>query len=277
MHPDQMLSVSIHGQGPCTIVFGNGFSTSQQSWEQILPYVPPSWRVVQFDYVGTTPATTPHWLGERYRTYEGHADDVRRLLQEHAWQPVLFVAHSMSGMIGALTASMAPGLITELFMIGASPCYIELDTYPGGFARDAIEGLLRSADADLAAWMAGFGPLALGDQATSHQLSEYRDTLLAIRPDIGRTLMRSIFESDYRDLVPRIPCPVTIIQSADDVAVPLPVGEWLAQRTRCIEHRVLPVRGHLPHITHPALIGPLIRSTCERMESANAGTGSKAS
>ncbi len=265
MQSDSRLSVTVQGEGPNTIVFGNGLSTTQQAWSQVLSFVPAGWRVVRFDYVGTTPATSAHWDAARYRHYAGHAADLRALLASLEAPRLLFVGHSMSGMIGALAQTTAPGLMSELFMIGASPSYVNREDYHGGFSADDVDGLLRSVDADLAAWMAGFGPMALGRDATPHQLAEFRDTLLTLRPDIGRTLLRSIFTSDHREVVSRITCPVAVVQGADDVAVPVGVGEWLAARTRCVLHEVLPVSGHLPHITHPALLGPLLRDACERV------------
>jgi len=265
VQPDQLLSATIQGDGPNTIVFGNGLSTTQQVWSQMLPYLPTDWRVVRFDFVGTTPATSAYWDAARYQTYTGHADDLRALLQHLAAPRLLFVAHSMSGMIAALAETSAPGLLSELFMIGASPCYVNYEGYYGGFTADDVDGLLRSVDADLAAWMAGFGPMALGRDATPHQLAEFRDTLLALRPNIGRTLLRSIFTGDHREVVPRLSCPVAVVQCADDVAVPPIVGEWLASHTQCVLHEVFPVSGHLPHLTHPALVGPLLRAACERV------------
>jgi len=265
VQPDSRLSVTIQGEGPNTIVFGNGLSTTQQVWSQVLSYVPADWRVVRFDYVGTTPATSAHWDAARYQSYAGHAADLGGLLARLEAPRLLFVGHSMSGMIGALAEVSAPGSMSELFMIGASPSYVNREDYHGGFSADDVDGLLRSVDADLAAWMAGFGPMALGRDATSHQLADFRDTLLALRPDIGRMLLRSIFTSDHRDVVPNIRCPVSVVQNADDVAVPVAVGEWLAARTHCVLHEVLPVSGHLPHVTHPTLLGPLLRSACDRV------------
>lgn len=265
MQPVQLLSATIQGDGPNTIVFGNGLSTTQQVWSQMLTYLPADWRVVRFDYVGTTPATSAHWDATRYQTYAGHAEDLRALLQRLDAQRLLFVGHSMSGMIGAIAETTSPGLVSELFMIGASPSYVNRDDYHGGFSTEDVDGLLRSVDADLAAWMAGFGPMALGRDAAASHLIEFRDALLALRPDIGRTLLRSIFTSDNRDVVPRLTCPVSVVQCADDVAVPTVVGEWLAARTNCVLHEVLPVSGHLPHLTHPTLLGPLLRAACERV------------
>lgn len=259
MNPAQLLSATVTGSGPATVVFGNGFATTQRVWDQLAAVVPPHYRIVRFDFVGTTPANTGHWIAERYEAYDGHADDLVRLLALLDVQNAVFVGHSMSGMISALAARRAPGRLAHLFMIGASACYRRDDDYNGGYSAEEIDDLLRRADADLGAWMGGFGPLLIGVDAPAHVLQEYLATLLAMRPDIGRTMLHSIFTSDYRTLLPEISASVTVVQNAHDVAVPVSAGAYLAQHTRSTGFHVLDVSGHLPHVTHPQLVAPLLR------------------
>ncbi|GAB1344169.1 alpha/beta fold hydrolase [Gemmatimonas sp.] len=141
----------------------------------------------------------------------------------------------------------------------------------GGFSLAEIDHLLRQVDADLAAWMAGFGGSAMGRDANGHQLQAYMATLLAMRPDIGRTLMRSIFRSDHRELLSHLSANTTIVQSADDVAVPLSVFDYLVNRTHCIGQHVLPVSGHLPHVTHPQLVAPIVHNLLVSLGGHDAG------
>lgn len=258
MNPVELLNATVQGSGPHTVVFGNGFATTQASWDQIVAQVPDDWRIVRFDYVGTTPATTGAWIPERYAAYDGHADDIARLLSALEIENAVFVAHSMSGMVAALASTLAPTRIGHLVTIGASPCYGQTGDYDGGFTSDDIHATLRAADADLAAWMSGFGKSALGSDATPEHFRAYLGTLLAMRPDIGRTMLHSIFASDYRELLPALSVPVTVIQTAHDFAVPVGVAFFLAQQTFCSGIHVLDASGHLPHITHPALLMPVL-------------------
>jgi sigma-B regulation protein RsbQ len=266
MNPAQLLDATVTGSGPRTVVFGNGFATTQRAWDAIVPHVPAGWRVVRFDYVGTTPGTTPQWIPERYASYAGHADDLRRLLVHLDVRDGVFVGHSMSGMVGAIVAADAPERLAHLLMLGASPCYANIDDYHGGFAPEEIDEVLRQVDADLAAWMAGFGGLAMGRDAKAHQLHAYTATFLAMRPDIGRTLVHSIFRSDHRALLERVTAETTIVQTAEDAAIPLTVFEYLVAHTPCTSQHVLPVSGHLPHVTHPQLLAPIVRALLERLD-----------
>lgn len=257
----QLLAATIQGDGPRTVVFGNGLSTSQSVWDSLLPQVPSGWRVVRFDYVGTTPPSVDAWLPHRYDSYAGHVDDLIRLLVELDARDVLFVGHSTSGMVGALASALAPERFGHLVMIGASPCYRRDADYDGGFSDDAINDLLVRAETDLAAWMGGFAPIMLGRDATPRQLEELSAALQAIRPDIANTLLRSVFLSDYRAALASVISDVSLVHGRDDVAVPLHVGRYLEQRLPCRAFYELDVPGHLPHITHPAVLAPILRQT----------------
>lgn len=257
----QLLAATVHGEGSRTVVFGNGFSTSQPVWDALLPQVPPGWRVVRFDYVGTTPASAAAWLPHRYESYAGHVDDLIRLLAELEARDVLFVGHSMSGMVGAPASTLAPERFGHLVMIGASPCYRRDADYDGGFSDDAISDLLQRAETDLAAWMGGFAPIVLGRDASPRQLEEYCAALKAMRPDIARTMLQSIFLSDYRAALASVISEVSLVHGRDDVAVPLHVGRYLEQRLPCRAFYELDVPGHLPHVTHPALLAPILQQT----------------
>lgn len=270
MNSAQLLDASVAGDGPNTVVFGNGFATTQTAWDTIVPHVPEGWRIVRFDFVGTTLSTTAHWIPERYATYAGHADDLVRMLVHLDVRNAVFVGHSMSGMVSALASIRVPDRLSHLLMVGASPCYMHKGDYHGGYEPEEVDDLLRQVDADLAAWMSGFSGLAMGKDATPHQLRQYMECMLAMRPDVGRTLLHSIFRSDYRDLLGSIPAPTTLIQTADDVAVPVTAAQYLAHHTRCTGLHVLPVSGHLPHITHPELIVPILLEVLDQ-HAARAG------
>jgi sigma-B regulation protein RsbQ len=263
MNPAKLLQSTVSGEGPHTVVFGNGFATTQRAWDAIVTQLPSTWRVLRFDFVGTTPATTPQWITERYATYEGHADDLARMLAHFDIRNAIFVGHSMSGMVSALASRRVPERLSHLLMVGASPCYLEQGDYRGGFSPEAIDELLELVNADLAAWMAGFSRTLWGQDAAPHQLQQYMQTLLAMRPDIGRTMLHSIFRSDYRAMLADVPASTTVVQTADDVAVPITAAEHLARHTRCTGLHVLPVSGHLPHITHPQLLLPIVLSALD--------------
>ena len=274
LDPVRSLRATVTGAGPRTLVLGNGFCTTRHSWDAVAAALPDGWRVVRYEYAGAT-ASAAAWDPARHATLHGHADDVAALLAALDVRDAVFVGHSMSGMVGLLAHLAAPARIARVVLIGSSPRYIDdpATGYVGGLAADEVEASLARADADLSAWMAGFAPVMLGADAAPHLVREYAGQILHMRPDVARTMLRAIFRSDFRAIVPRVDCPVHVLQPADDAAAPPAVGAWLVRALpRGVLHP-LPFRGHLPHLTHPERVAAILRAI---LAQASAGIDDRA-
>lgn len=270
--PARRLNATIEGEGPRTLVFANGFCTTPDAWDAVRLAVPAGWRVLRFQYVGNPGTDEGAWAARRYATLHGHADDLVALLEQLDVRDALVIGHSMGGMVGALAHVAAPARIGRLVMIAASPRYVDVPgEYVGGFDRATIDRLYADADADLAAWMGGFAPLVAGREASAEVVGGYVNHLRSMRPDVARLMLRSFFDSDFRDLLPRVRCPVTVLQPARDAAVPLAVGEYLARTLPRATLRVLDVTGHLPHVTHPEHVRRALRPLLEGAARDDAG------
>lgn len=261
MNPITRLNATVTGHGPHTLVLANGFCTASSSWDAVVANITAAgWRLVRFDYAGTPRAPGDGWSAARHGTLCGHADDVVEMLDALDVQHAVFLGHSMSAMVGALVRLGAPSLIDRLIMIGGSPRYMDAPEYTGGFSQGDVHALLHTAEQDLALWIAGFAPHALGDGAAPVHLTDYAAHLLAMRPDVAMTMLRAIFLSDFRDILARVNCPVDVLQTEQDVAVPRVVAEYMVQALPQARLHMLDCRGHLPHLTHPELVLPVLTS-----------------
>lgn len=231
------------------MVLANGLGTSQDTWRFVVAALGSRVQVVRFDYAGMSPHTEDAFEPVTYATLHGFADDVRGLLGEAGLRDVLFVGHSVSGMIGAIAAAVAPDLIARLVMINAAPRYLDGEAYQGGFTDDMLAGTLAAAKSDFRAWAAGFAPLAIGPEATDEGIAEFSGYLRRMRPDVGLMTLRTILEGDYRSVLPRVTQPVTLLQSREDVVVPWSVSEYLQAHLPNAELFALNSRGHLPQLT----------------------------
>lgn len=262
--PVRRLNATLEGEGPRTLVFANGFCTTPDAWDVVMRDIPAGFRVLRFQYVGDPGTDEGAWAARRYATLHGHADDLVALLEQLEVRDAVLVGHSMGGMVGALAHVAAPARIGRLVMIAASPRYVDIPgEYEGGFARATIDQVYAEADADLAAWMGGFAPVVAGRDASAKVIGDFVSHLRRMRPDVARLMLRSFFDSDFRELLPRVACPVTVLQPARDVAVPLAVGQYLARMLPRATLRVLDVTGHLPHLTHPAEVSRALRPVLE--------------
>lgn len=131
--------------------------------------------------------------------------------------------------------------------------------YYGGFDQEDLDQLFEAIQANYEAWCSGFAPLAVGGDMDSVAVQEFSRTLFNMRPDIAFSMARTIFRSDMRQLLKLVTVPCHIIQSVNDMAVPVVVSEFLHKNLggRSIVE-VMSSDGHLPQLSSPDIVIPVI-------------------
>jgi len=239
------------GVGKQVAVLSHGFGTDQTAWAALRPWFEERFDVVTFDLAGCGPQGAATYDFERHSSMFGYADDLIDILDELDVTRCTYIGHSMSGMIGTIASIARPELFEQLVIIGASPRYLDDDGYIGGFKADDLENLFDSMSANYQAWVAGFAPMVVGVD-DREVIADFSRTLFRMRPDIALNTSRTIFNSDLRAMMGQVSRPMSLIQTAVDVAVPVAVGQWLAAAIKGASLDVIDAAGHLPHMTAPA-------------------------
>lgn len=121
------MNAKTTGSGSETVVLAHGFGGDQSVWDKIVPYLARHYQVLVFDWAFSGAAVKDDGVTlfdpVKYSSYEAFADDLIGLLDELNLKSVVFVGHSMSGMIGCIASVKRPGLFTRLVLVGASPRY----------------------------------------------------------------------------------------------------------------------------------------------------------
>jgi sigma-B regulation protein RsbQ len=240
------------GTGNRTIVLANGLGTSQDTWRYVVSAFASRAQIVRFDPVGMSPDTTDAFDVTRHDSLYGYADDVMAMLDDVGLRRVLYIGHSVGGMIGLIAAAAAPDVIDRLVTIGASCSYLDRDDYEGGFSEEAMEGILAAAQSDFRSWAAGFAPLAVGPEGTAEGVEEFTNYLRRMRPDVGLRTLRTIMLGDYRAVPARVQQTVTVLQPTQDIVVPWTAAEYLASQLPNGELVAMQARGHVPQLTAAA-------------------------
>ena len=249
----EQLNGTISGTGSTVVVLSHGFGTDQTAWGAIRPWLDERFRVVSFDLAGAGPGGEATYDFRRHDTLFGFADDLLEVLAELHIERCIYIGHSVSGMIGAAAAVAQPEVFARLALIGASPRYLNESGYRGGFDQTDLNQVYDGMAANFQAWGAGFAPAVVGvpDNEAVH---EFCRTLFLIRPDIALATSRTIFQSDMRAIAERLERPTHILQTAQDLAVPLEVALWLNRHIDGSTLDTLDAHGHLPHMTAPAQV-----------------------
>ncbi|AXI00497.1 alpha/beta hydrolase [Sporosarcina sp. PTS2304] len=244
-------NVHIIGSGKQTIVFAHGFGCDQSVWKKVVPAFEDDYRIVLFDYVGSGQSDKMAFSTDRYNSLHGYAQDVIDICDALDLQNILYVGHSVSGMIGVLASIKRPELIEKLMMIGPSPHYLNEPDYYGGFEREDIDELLDMMEMNYKEWAKYLAPLAMKNEDRPHLSEEFETMLYTNDPGIARNFAEVTFTSDIRADLPNVTVKTLIMQPIEDSIVPIEVGKYINDRIPNSELVIMQAKGHNPHISQP--------------------------
>lgn len=242
------------------IVFGHGFGTTQKCWDAVIPGFEAAFKIVVYDNVGAGDALPEAFSPNKYDSLSAYASDLVDICDALALRDIIMVGHSVSGMISALASIKRPELFSRLILIGASPRYLNDGGYIGGFDQVTLDAFYEQMTTNYFAWVSGFAPAAMANPDRPALARSFADTLKSIRPDIAQSVARVIFQSDYREELHNVNTPTLLLQSRQDIAVPLSVAEYLHQSIQGSTLKIVDAEGHFPHISAPLEVTNAIKS-----------------
>ncbi|HYF04496.1 MAG TPA: alpha/beta hydrolase [Patescibacteria group bacterium] len=234
-----------------TIIFAHGFGSDQTAWRHVMEGFRKDYNIVLFDMVGAGRSDFSAYSPNRYSSLHAYADDLLEIIHELKLHKSIIITHSVSGMISLLASLREPGIFEKIIFVGASPRYLNDGEYKGGFEQSDLDGLFAAMSANYHAWAAGFAPIAMGNPERPELGEEFARTLGEIRPDVAQAVARVIFTSDHRTSISKLTTPSLIIQTSNDIAVPVDVGQYMHRNIPKSTLVQITAHGHLPHISAP--------------------------
>ncbi|XP_022731665.1 strigolactone esterase D14-like [Durio zibethinus] len=244
------MNARIIGSGSKTMVLAHGFGGDQSVWDKILPYLTKHYRVVVFDWTFSGAVKDPNLFDPlKYSSYDAFANDLIALMDKLDLKSSVFVGHSMSGMIGCIASIKRPQLFNRLILVGASPRYINIDDYEGGFEDAAIDIILSSIKSDYDNWASSFATLVV-DNKDPLSVEKFAKCLKKMNHEFAVPLAKTVFRSDERDVLEKVTTPCTIIQTTNDIVVPDSVAYYMQEKIKgksTVE--IVNANGHFPQLT----------------------------
>ena len=266
-------NVNVLGRGTQPMLFAHGFGCDQNMWRFVTPAFEDDYRLVLFDYVGSGKSDLVAYSAERYAHLDGYAQDVLDICEELNLTDVIFVGHSVSGVVGMLASIRQPGRFARLILVGPSPCYInDPPDYVGGFERADIEGLLDVMEKNYIGWANFLAPVVMKNPARPELTRELEESFCSTDPKIARRFAEATFFSDNRSDVPRVTIPSLIMQCSEDAIAPVEVGDYLHRHLPASTLRRLQATGHCPHMSHPEETIQVIKEYLENARAATVGS-----
>lgn len=254
----------VSGRGKQPMLFAHGYGCDQSMWRLVAPAFEADYRVILFDLAGSGQAEPLAYDRGRHSSLLGYAEDIISIIRELDLKRVVFVGHSVSAMIGVLASILRPDRFESMIMIGPSPCYVNDESYIGGFAREDIDGLIEAVDSNYLGWASSMAPVIMGTPDRPELVDELRNSFCRTHPEIARAFAKVTFLSDNRADLARVRTRSLVIQAQDDVIAPQAVGRFVHQQLNDSELVTLQTRGHCPHLSAPDLTIAAMRSFLQR-------------
>ncbi len=233
------------------MVFAHGFGCDQNMWRFVTPAFEDEYRVVLFDHVGAGHSDLTAYDEQRYSSLDGYAEDVLELCAELELEDVVFVGHSVSGMIGVLAAVREPERFARLVLVSPSPRYLDDEGYVGGFRAADIEELLESLESNYLGWSSAMAPVIMGNPDRPELGAELTESFCRTDPAIARQFARVTFLSDNRADLAEVRIPALVLQCSSDAIAPMAVGEYVDRELPDSSLVVLQATGHCPNLSAP--------------------------
>jgi len=256
----QKNNVQVKGAGEKPMIFAHGFGCDQSAWRFVTPAFESDHRVILFDHIGAGGSELSAYSRAKYGTLDGYVEDLLDICRELDLRDVVFVGHSVSAMIGVLSAIKEPDRFDRLVLVAPSPRYIHDTDYVSGFNRTDIEGLLELLDSNHMAWSSMIAPTIMGNPDRPELGAELTESFCRTNPAIARHFARVTFLSDNRDDLPKLRRPSLILQCAQDVIAPSAVGEYLHRNLAASQLVQLQATGHCPNLSAPNETAAAIRA-----------------
>ena len=244
-------NIKTFGTGNQPMVFAHGYGCDQNMWRFITPAFENEFQIVLFDHVGSGKSDQSAYDFEKYSSLKGYANDLIEICDAMNLKNVIFVGHSVSGIIGVLAAIERPDLFSHLLLIGPSPCYINKMDYFGGFAQKDIDELIATLESNYLGWASFITPIIIGNPEKQEYSKELENSFCSMNPNIAKHFAKVTFMGDNRNDLSKVSTPTLIIQCHPDVIAPVEVGEFVHQKITESKYVLLNSSGHCPHLTAP--------------------------
>jgi class 3 adenylate cyclase len=247
---DVRIAYQVVGDGPFDLVMTPGYVSHLDLWWMVpettafLRRLASFSRLILYDKRGTglsDPAPGLPALEERM-------EDVHAVLDAVGSERAAMLGISEGGPMSILFAATYPERTRALAIFGSFACYRSDDDYFPELAGRAAENL-RHLDDIHDEWGSGrtlelFAPSVELDAVTRRSIGLYER--LACSPGMAKALIDAAFHIDVRHILPAVRVPTLVVHRANEIAVPIEFGRYIAKHIPNARFVELPGDEHLP-------------------------------
>lgn len=246
-------NVTVGGCGHKALILGHGFGTDQRVWRRIRPWAERHFLTIGYDAAGYG-GEGAGYDGFRHGSLAGFAEDLLAILDAFGIESCAFVGHEAGAMAAVVAGILAPQRFERMVLLAPSVCGVDRERYRSGIDAGTMRRMIGCMTINYAAWVREFAALAVDAPPSSPAAEVVTSCLGAVRPDVAFRLAAVAFQSDLRGWIDDFEVSAVLVHTEDDPLVPAEAAHHLHGLWPYADREVLPVSGHLPHLTAPDLV-----------------------
>ncbi len=175
---------------------------------------------------------------------------------------------SLGGLLALQAALLAPDRVARLILIGSTPSFAQRNGWTPAQPPSVLAGFAEAVASNTRATLQRF--VALFNQGDTKARGIGRDInqgILSSSLAPVSTLLKGLDwlrDTDLREQVSALGCPVLLIHGENDPLMPLPAARWLAERLPHAQLQVFNGAAHAPFLNAPeqfvSLVGRFIHA-----------------
>jgi len=229
----------------------HGWGMNNTVWMHTAQQLSKHFRVHLIDLpgMGNSESITPYTL-----------DTVTETIAEHLPNQTIVIGWSLGGLLAMHIAIHHPDAISKLVLIGATPCFVNVQGlttrlhWSAGVELSVFKAFAKNVKADYQKAMLNFLALQCVGSERANQLLRQLKTDFSQQPvpemDDLQQALTILKDTDLRQIVHEIGQPTLIIHGDKDRLAPLQAGNWLAQAIPNTQIRVINGAAHAPFLSH---------------------------
>lgn len=185
------------------------------------------------------------------------AAHVKTYIEQFAPEKINILAWSMGGLVGQWLAIHTPEIINKLVLVAGTACFENKSDWQNGIQPEVLQQFAAGLQQDYTATLDRFLALQfIGADAQKAQLRQARE-LIGGRPNPDINILAQglqlLANTDLRDQVSQINCPILILSGERDKLVPTMATRMFAEKAKHANAVIFKGCGHAPFLSHQSL------------------------
>ncbi len=240
--------VRYYGDGRLDLVFVHGWAFNDLVWETAVRGLGREYRCVLVNFPGTREP--------RSRVSQHSLPAYAEAVCQHVREDSVWVGWSLGGMVAMQAAVDYPAKVRGLSLVASTPRFTRAPDWPCGIPSAVLTDFARELESHPSRTLSRFIALQVRGASNAQKVkSELKRALVAggrHDPLALRAGLRVLAESDLREQLYRLDCPVQLVLGERDLLVPPTVASWVGRLRPGWSFEMLAGAGHAPFLSSPA-------------------------